>query len=185
MFVSAKPVHKKYFIAIVPPGKIFQEIENIKHSLHEKFRLKGALRSPSHITLFRPFDWKEEKEDELVQILSGFSFNRRFLIELKNFNCFQPRVIYVDVVKNTELNDLHLKLRGFCRRNLHLYNEDENMRGFVPHITVAHRDLKKQMFYKIWDYEFRGKQFHAEFQYEGFALLKLDAKWEIHKSFGI
>jgi 2'-5' RNA ligase len=178
-------VYKKYFIAIVPPQEIFQKIENIKLGLSEKFRLKGALRSPAHITLFRPFEWNEEKENELVNALAEFSFKRQFIIELKNFSCFQPRVIYVDVVKNTDLTDLHLELRGYCRRNFHLYNEDDDLRGFVPHVTIANRDLKKQLFYKLWDYEFRTRQFHAQFDYEGFSLLKLEAKWEIHRSFSI
>lgn len=178
-------MQKKYFIAILPPGKIFEEIEKVKQELHFRYKLKGALRSPAHITLFRPFEWKAEKESELIETLASFSFKRQFLIELKNFNCFSPRVIYVDVAKNQHLSDLHLALKGHCRRNLHLHNEDEDMRGFVPHITVASRDLKKQLFYRLWDYEFRSRQFYAEFDYSGFTLLRLESKWEAIRDFGI
>lgn len=174
----------KYFIAIVPPEPTFQKIELIKQQLFTQHGLKGALRSPAHITLHRPFEWKEEKENELIETLSQFTFNKRFSVELKNYNCFQPRVIFIDVKKNTDLNDLHLKLSGYARRQLSLFNETEDMRGFYPHVTVAFRDLKKQLFYKLWD-EFKVAEFDDNFSFSGFCLLKLNSKWEIIREFSI
>jgi 2'-5' RNA ligase len=175
---------KKYFIAIVPPEKILNKVEMIKQQLFTDHHLKGALRTPAHITLHRPFEWKEEKENELINALNEFRFNGTFNIELKNYNCFQPRVIYVDVIKSEELNNLHLKLRGYARRELNLLNEDEDLRGFCPHMTIASRDLKKQLFYKLWD-SFKIAEFHENFDFSGFSLLKLDSKWEITRNFNI
>lgn len=175
---------KKYFIAIIPPQKILATVELIKQELFDKYNLRGALRAPAHVTLHRPFEWNEEKENVLITALAEFSFNGAFSIELKNYNCFQPRVIYIDVVKSEALNDLHLKLRGYSRRNLNLLNEDQDTRGFVPHMTVASRDLKKQMFYKLWE-SFQNMEFDEKFEFSGFSLLKLDKKWEILRDFSI
>jgi len=175
---------KKYFIAIIPPEKILERVELIKQQLFEEHRIKGALRTPAHITLHRPFEWKEEKENDLIHSLAEFRFNGAFSVELKNYNCFQPRVIYIDVVKTENLNNLHLKLKGYAKRELNLLNEDEDMRGFCPHMTIASRDLKKQLFYKLWD-SYKNAEFYEKFEFSGFSLLKLDAKWEIIRDFNI
>ncbi len=76
---------KKYFIAIVIPGPLFGETEAVKQELFEAHGLKGALRSPAHITLHRPFEWKEEKEAALVETLKKFEFKTFVQISTLNF----------------------------------------------------------------------------------------------------
>ena len=169
-------MNKKYFIAIVLPEPIQSEVEAFKAELLTQFNLKGALKSPAHITLHRPFEWKEEKEEFLIQTLQKFEFKNEFQIELKNFNCFTPRVIYVDVMKDQLLFDLHKKLKYYAQENFKLYNEVGDMRGFHPHVTVAFRDLKKNKFHEVWD-TFKERIFAANFEYTGFSLLKLEEKW--------
>lgn len=167
---------KKYFIAIVIPPPLFAEIENIKQELFAKHKLKGALRSPAHITLHRPFEWKEEKEKLLIEKLKSFEFKKSFSLEIKDFSFFEPRVIYVDVLPNETLNELHTQLTSFAKRELKLFNEAEDWRGFHPHVTVAFRDLKKPKFYELQKM-FRLKKINCSFNYEGFSLLKLEEKW--------
>ena len=60
---------RKFFIAIVPPEPLLSEIQDIKQSIFEKHNVKGALRSPGHITLHMPFSWEEEKEEKLISSL--------------------------------------------------------------------------------------------------------------------
>ena len=177
-------MNKKYFIAIVPPDSVFEKIELLKRDLLKQHGLKGALRSPAHITLHRPFEYNPDKEPALIETLSKFTFDRKFKIELINYNCFQPRVIYVNVIKTPELNDLHLKLSGYCRRQLNLFNETDDMRGFQPHITIASRDLKKQLFYKLWD-SFRTNKYEDQFVFNGICLLRKDINWEIIKKIAL
>jgi 2'-5' RNA ligase len=179
-----KALKKKYFIAIVPPPQILAQIGEIKQELFEKYKLKGALRSPAHITLFRPFEWKTEDESALIETLQKFKFEGQFNAELKNFNCFEPRVIYVDVMHNEILQELYSHLKTFCRRNLNLYNEDDGLRGFVPHVTIASRDLKKQLFYQLWN-DFKTREFSASFAISNISLLRLENKWEIIRNFNI
>lgn len=175
---------KKYFIAIIPPSSVFEQIEEIKKELFKDYKLKGALRSPSHITLHRPFEWRIDREEILINTLKEFAYTKSFPIELKGFNCFQPRVIFVDVLKNEEMNNLYYQLTGFARRQLGLFNESEDLRGFHPHITIAFRDLKKQLFYKLWE-QYQHKEFAGSFNYVGFSLLRLEEKWESIQDFPI
>ncbi len=168
---------KKYFIAIVIPQPLFDKIEAIKNLLLMSYQLKCALRSPSHITLHRPFEWKEEKEKILIEILSGFKFEEDFKIALKNYNFFDPRVIYVDVCTNDILNKLHSELTQFAKQKLRLFNDLEDKRRFHPHVTIAFRDIKKNLF-PILKEKFISEEINGEFKYQGFNLLKLNKKWE-------
>jgi 2'-5' RNA ligase len=166
----------RYFIAVIVPPPFLEEIESIKSELREKHGLKGALRSPAHITLHRPFEWKISKSGELLDKLSEFSFNAKFNIELKNFAFFEPRVIYVDVRPEPSLIQLHEKLASFAKKELGLFNEAEDLRGFHPHVTIAFRDLKKRDF-PVVKHEFKNRSFNANFPYSGFSLLRLKEKW--------
>lgn len=174
----------KYFIAIVLPEPIQEIIEGVKQDLFKHHNLKGALRSPAHITLHRPFEWKEEKENHLLDTLKHFQPGPAFEIGIQNFGFFEPRVIYVDVLPNPELQFLHEKLVRYAKKELHLFNEAEDLRGFHPHVTVAFRDLKKPLFYMLRE-RFLNETLEGQFQCKNFSLLKLNAKWEVLHSFDI
>ncbi len=173
---------KKYFLAIVIPPPLFEKVEAVKQNLFELHALKGALRSPAHITLHRPFEWKEEKENVLIEKLYAFNFSPIFNLGLNNFSFFEPRVIYVDVLPNNELLALHNALKMHAKRELKLFNEVNDMRGYHPHVTVASRDLKKPMFYELKTY-FENEKLSGTFSCPNFSLLKLEKKWEVINTF--
>lgn len=173
---------KKYFIAIILPSPSFEQIEGIKQELGARFGLKGALRSPSHITLHRPFEWREEKEDLLVERLQKFPQPAPFELRFENFGVFEPRVIFAALQEQPQLFDLHGALSVFAKRELKLFNEAEDLRGFHPHVTVAFRDLKKPLFYTLRQ-EFESRSMQGGFEYEGFSLLKLEKSWQVLHDF--
>lgn len=173
---------KKYFIAIIIPTPLFEEMEAIKNDLWQRYGLKGALRSPAHITLHRPFEWKEEREDQLIEALNRFAFTDAFELRLNDFAFFEPRVVYAAVEQNEKLFELNARLKRYAARELGLLNEVNDERGFHPHVTVAFRDLKKPRFYELKP-EFEKKQLQGSFNYSGFSLLKLENKWEVRATF--
>lgn len=169
--------HKKYFIAIVLPEPFQAEIEALKQWLYSEYGLKGALRSPAHITLHRPFEWKVEKENVLMEKLAAFKFDKGFEIELNNFDFFEPRVVFVNVLENQILEELHANLKTYSQKELKLLNEINDLRGFHPHVTIAFRDLKKPLFFELQKL-YKTKNLNACFSYSGFSLLRLEKKWE-------
>lgn len=173
---------KKYFLAIVIPTPLFEKVEAVKQNLFVQHDLKGALRSPAHITLHRPFEWKEEKENVLIEQLNVFNFSPDFNIELNNFSFFEPRVIYVNVLPNNQLLALHDALKMHAKKELKLFNEVNDSRGYHPHITVASRDLKKPLFFELKNY-FEDEKLSGTFTCSNFSLLKLEKKWEVLKTF--
>lgn len=176
---------QKYFIAIVPPEPLLSDIQKTKQSICDNYQSKGALRSPAHITLHMPFSFDESKEDKLIECLSEFQFKTVFPIVLKNYDCFEPRVIFIDVEKQQELFELQKQLVSHVKRNLNIFNQSDDMRGFHPHITIAFRDLKKQVFYKAWE-EYKSKPFSETFISKSFSLLKHESnQWIVFKDFHI
>ena len=174
---------QKYFIAIIPPEPMLNEIKNIKEYVSKQYNSHGALQSPAHITLHMPFLWEEEKEEKLLDCLKGFSFEDSPLIKLNSFSSFEPRVVFINVDNDKALFLLQQKLVFHVKKNLSIFNQSDSLRGFHPHITIAFRDLKKQIFYKVWD-DFKAQEFNTEFNCNELTLLKKGKlNWEIYKRF--
>lgn len=173
-----------FFIAIVPPSPIYEEAQKLKIYFRDQYHSKASLNSPPHITLHMPFRWKEKKEDSLIGALESFASGfSPFTMKLKNFSCFSPKVIFIDIDTNNQLNELQKALHRFCKRELNIYNADYREQPFYPHLTLAFRDLKKPAFHKAWD-EFKDKSFNADFSVEQITLLKHTGKvWKVYKDF--
>ena len=172
-----------YFIAVVPPADIRDRITAIKQRVRKEYGSAHALRSPPHITLHMPFKWKEEKLPILTEAIERVTReNRPFDIHLKDFDCFPPRVIYVDVAPNADLAKLRHEVVAGMRR-LHVLNADYKFKAFHPHVTIAFRDLRKAAFHKAWAY-YQDQKLDFEFQVRGIELLRHDKHcWELFQTF--
>jgi 2'-5' RNA ligase len=172
-----------YFIAVVPPSDIREEITTIKNYFADHYESKHALRSPPHITLHMPFQCKDAKLTVLTEQLSQMAKSSPpFDVSLEGFGAFAPRVIFVDVKENRKLNLLQKAVSG-CMRSANIFNADYKGKPFHPHLTVAFRDLKKPMFAKAW-HEFETKKYTAVFAVKTLSLLKHDGyQWQIFCDF--
>src|SRR5688500_13595598 len=179
-----KKEQKLYFIAIVPPPPIYEETLEQKAYFKTKYNSKASLNSPPHITLHMPFRWIEEEEHDLVEYLRSFAAqNRPVNIQLNNFSSFPPRVIFVKVESNQELESLQKNLHRYFKRQLNLFNANYKELPFQPHLTLAFRDLKKPNYVKAWE-EFTEKSYQAAFLAGKIALLKhTGSVWEVHQEF--
>ena len=174
---------QKYFLAILPPAPLSEQIRGIKEQVATEFGSKGALRSPAHITLHMPFEYDDAREKHLIETLDQFRDSDSFLIKLQNFDAFEPRVIFIHVEPNQNLTALQKHLVRHVKTNLNLYNQAESMRGFHPHITIAFRDLKKPVFYEAMK-RYGTMAFDAAFSCRSFWLLKSDnGQWIPHHEF--
>lgn len=172
----------KYFIALVLEEESLEKVEALKMELFERYQLKGALRSPAHITLHRPFEWRLDREENLLTVLEAFPFGPTLDLQVLNFATFPPRVVYAHVEPDAQLEELHKRLANYCKQQLRLFNETDDLRGFHPHITIAFRDLKKPLFYEL-EKEFQTRTLQLELRFLEFCLLKLDKRWEVLKKF--
>lgn len=172
--------NKRYFIALIPPPPVYQELQALKEYFRDAYSSKAALRSPPHITLHMPFLWDEAKEHRLTSRLADFGRRQDPVkVCLDNFSCFAPRVIFVAVTESDALSRLQKELHSFCKRELDIFNANYRDKPFHPHLTLAFRDLKKDRFVPAWK-EFENREFKAEFMADKIALLKHNGKnWEV------
>ena len=168
-----------YYIAIVAPEEINQQVLKWKTYFKDHFECTVALKSPAHITLIPPFWMKEESENDLVDTIKDFSITKnKFEITLKEFSAFKPKVIFVDIVKNETLIDLYQSFTDFIYSENKFQIKKDDL-PFHPHVTLATRDLYKKSFQEAWEI-FSKKKYEALWMVSGISLLRHNKKnWDV------
>jgi len=173
------PGRNRYFIALVPPAPVRDEIHQYKLKMQDAFGSRAALRSPPHLTLQMPFEWRSGKEGKLIKSIHDLARTLSPIpVRLNGFAAFAPRVIYVHVDPSPELLAFQKSVRHHCRSSLGLFHSDYQDLPFHPHITVGFRDLKKEAFQKAWA-EFQTLSFDRTFSATSLCLLRHDGSaWQ-------
>jgi 2'-5' RNA ligase len=181
---NLQPDVGRYFIAVIPPPPVFEEVLRLKNYFREKYDSRAAFNAPPHITLHAPFLWDKQKEHLMISSLAEFSITQKSItLALSNFSAFPPRVIFIDVSNNVRLRQLQLDLCRFCEETLNVYSATSKHRSFHPHLTLAFRDLKRLQFNQAWE-EFRTRTFSASFVVDKITLLSHNGKmWGSLKDF--
>lgn len=172
-----------YFVAIVAPASLDEQVLTWKNYMREKYECEVALRSPAHITLVSPFSMKPEREADISFHLQRFArTENNFPVRVKNFDAFRPRVIFLDVEPDESIMRLKLQLDHYLE-TLSTFSFKPEHRPFHPHITIANRDLKKKDFQPAWEY-FSNIKYMANFPADGISLLRHNnTRWEIAATF--
>ena len=177
-----------YFIGILTPSSLTERVNSIKEEFAGRFQSRHALKVPAHNTIQEPFSLGPSDEAKIKEELPGFvkKFDA-FQITCKGFGAFAKRskpVIFIHVMDNPWLGKLRNELILFLKKNAFI--RDPNPTGqpqnhstnFLPHISVANRDLTKKNFRFAWP-EFSTRAFDHEFLAESVHLLKHNGKiWE-------
>ncbi|GEP50146.1 hypothetical protein FNO01nite_08180 [Flavobacterium noncentrifugens] len=176
-------MEKLYFIAIVPPKEISEEITLIKQDFEKNYESSRALKVMPHITLKAPFKLFESDHQHLLKWFEKINIPiQKFIVELKDFKSFpnpeQP-VIYVHPEKSDAMNQLQKALIQEFKSTFRGVKSNTADSGFNPHMTVAYRDLKPEQFEKAWEI-YQHKRYEAKFSAEAFHLLQHDGtKWNV------
>ncbi len=171
-----------YFIALIPPQPLKNEVQQIKEEFANTYNVYHALKSPPHITLIPPFKMHEQEISRLSEFLIHFASEcSPFNLSLENYAAFKPRVIFIKPILNKNLSEL------FDGLNERFYESfpvgERSSRLFHPHLTIAFRDLKPNIFNRAWQ-DFKSKKFYASFSVDRVFLLKHNGKrWEEFKEY--
>lgn len=173
-----------YYLAILPNSEISDEITAFKQYAAQHFDSKRALNSPPHITLIPPFRWPEGRVRSIENTLKTFvKQNSIFELQLKSFEAFPPRVIFVQPENHPQLMKMQADLKNTLKEQNELTYKD--IFGFHPHITVAFKDLKEDIFPIAWDY-FKQLEYFRTFIVDNITLLKHNGKvWEIYQTYSL
>ncbi|MBE9464282.1 2'-5' RNA ligase family protein [Dyadobacter subterraneus] len=176
-----------YFLAITPPEEISKEIIEIQEDIAARFDSRASLKVMPHITLKAPFKFPMAAHIIVLEWFENLQINQSaFNLELKDYGAFHNKnkpVIFIKPEKNASLATLQKQILsefenafpGVAIMDLEL--------DFHPHLTIAYRDLKVNLFQEAWR-EFQAREFLKIFEVNDFHLLQHDGKkWNIIRTF--
>jgi 2'-5' RNA ligase len=180
----ARSTKQLLFIALLPPPAVNIAVNEIKQHFATIYQSRAALKYPPHITLQSPFYWQYDLLSELTTILQQFAKTiTPISIVLHNFAAFEPRVIYINVIKTPELLLVQNRLTSELKSSLKIVDRVSEKCSFIPHITVGFKDISKAYFFKALA-EFQKQNLHFEFTADELTLLGYNGqKWEIIDNF--
>lgn len=173
-----------YLLALLPPPDLSAQIDEIRKECSEKFKVYKALRPPVHITLYRPLSMEESFERKLISLMKEVGSGvKPFIQELQNFDEFNSQVVCIKALKNPELLELRQLIISVFRKYRIDPKETNGSLPFLPHITIAYRDVLPEVFPLIWN-EYKDRKFKKKFTADHFTLLKHDQKqWNVLENF--
>ena len=181
---SRSAVRKRFFVALLPPDKVQAKANKIKGVMRDQYASKAAFRSPPHVTLLAPFEWPISELPLLANALKTFAASQLPIpMTLDGFASFAPHVIYINVVQGDRIMAIQPQLLSHLERTIGLAHKRDQNRSFVPHMTVAFRDLKPNMFRKAWSV-FQHQEIHFDFTVGQLTLLIHDGKlWTVKEHY--
>ena len=174
----------RFFVALLPPQAVQEVANQVKQYFSDRYASRAAQKSPPHITLQPPFQWPWEQLPSLEQRLAAFAQQQLAVpVTLEGYGAFPPRVIYIHVHASPELLALQSALQTHLAPILGQIEPTGQSRPFVPHMTVAFRDLTTPNFRQAWA-EFAGRSLYVEFVVTHLTLLLHDGqRWMVHREF--
>jgi 2'-5' RNA ligase len=182
----------RWFIALIPPQDMQDYANQVKQHFADQYASRQAFTSPPHVTLHPPFTIPTVEITETLNQLAAFAADRSPIpVTLSGFGAFPPRVIYIQVLPTTELLAVQAELLVYCESRLGVVNSQTQTYPFVPHLTVAFRDLQADQFHLAWaefaprSLELQGQPIDRyEFLADQLTLLRHDGQaWVIHQQF--
>ncbi|WP_036531104.1 2'-5' RNA ligase family protein [Neosynechococcus sphagnicola] len=175
--------NQRFFIALLLPPAITTVAQDLQQQVAHQYRSRAALRSPPHITLHPPFEWPLSQVDNLVASIQEFAaIERPVPLVLEGFAAFPPRVIYIHVDQTPGLLALQQALQAHLTAQLGITDTVAPQRSFIPHVTIAFRDLTPTYFQVAWA-EFQQRSLRFEFLAEEVTLLRHTGHcWQIYQA---
>ena len=183
---SESPGSQLYFIALLPPPAVRQDIRRLQEYVPETYASKAALKSPPHITLQPPFTLAARDVPLLMQALAAVAdMAPPVEIELSGLSAFTPRVVFLDVAAAPGLVELQLLLADRLQTQCGVAKKVSRRQHYHPHLTIAFRDLKRRQFGALWE-EVRERPAHYAFTVTNLTLLWHDGKrWQVDCEFAL
>ncbi|WP_247235320.1 2'-5' RNA ligase family protein [Telluribacter sp. SYSU D00476] len=177
--MSVPAAQALYFVALLPDEQIQQDVTAFKQVAAEQFNSRHALKSPPHITIIPPFKLPAEEATTLVETMAAAAARLApFPVQLRGFDRFGQRVIFVDVIMDEALRTCYQVTAEAFHQQLGIKPDD---RPFHAHMTVAFKDLHRKVFGDAWAY-FSQQSYERTFHVQTLTLLKHNGqRWEVEQ----
>ncbi|MBX0289859.1 2'-5' RNA ligase family protein [Hymenobacter sp. HSC-4F20] len=170
-----------YLVALLPPEPVRGEVWALKQEVHERTGSRNAINLLPHITLVPPLRQPPEFAAVAAESLRAFAAGQSACqVGLQDFAWFQSRTLYVHVVQAAAVQHLHAALSRWCAA--HLPAVPPPSRPFVPHVTLATRDLPPAMVPALRA-EFASRTYAAQAIWNELVLFRHDGRrWQVQET---
>ena len=184
METELKTDKKLKLVAIVPPEPLFSFVKEEQNFIAQKWNVRQALRTPPHITLIPPISLDEGESEELDRISKEIaSMHASFRLKVTKYETFSPKVIYIKPSFPYVLRVLYTDLMDAIIAKIPHAIQKYPYESFVPHITIAYRDLDPLRFKEVWKY-YKNKKVNFAVDIERICILDNSAEgWVISDSY--
>lgn len=171
---------KRYVIVSVIKGAGGEFNNNLRKDVFKKFGAKSSTL-PAHFTIKAPFE--SISIEEVENILSNFvKANRAARMDLKGYNHFEDRVIFMDVFMSQGGKEVHDKLIDELMKVPYLDFTKKDGKDKKFHVTITSKNIKGK-FQEIWDYV---NEIPCDFEdsFNNICIYKWeDYNWKLHKEY--
>jgi 2'-5' RNA ligase len=187
----AETICERFFLALLPPQEMQDYANQVRQYFADHYDSRKAFNSPPHITLQPPFDGPLDPA-ALASLLTLAQTQPPVEVTLSGFGAFAPDVIFINVLRTFELLALQTAVSIHCAEALAIPDRYPS-RPFMPHMTLAFRDLTPENFARAWP-EFAAKPLdlsntndgNYRFVADRLTLLKHDGqRWHCHQTFAL
>ncbi|UYZ64241.1 2'-5' RNA ligase family protein [Hymenobacter weizhouensis] len=128
-----------YLVVVLLPEPVHGQVWELKQQVHQRTGSRNAVRLPPHITLVPPTRQPPAFAAKAAAVLRRFAAGQAPCpLELHDFAWFGQRTLYVRVLPGP-VQQLHAALAAWLAQELPAVPAPT--RPFVPHVTLATRDL--------------------------------------------
>ena len=139
----------RYVIVSVVKGKAGNFNNNLRKEVFQKFNAKSS-KLPAHFTIKAPFEYDDI--EELEEVLQNFcKTHKRAPYKIKNYNHFDNRSIYMEVIMSKEGKKLHDDLFDELNKISYINFGEKDGKDKVFHVTISSKKIQT-IFDELWDY---------------------------------
>lgn len=168
----------RFMLVILPPKSISEKIIGFQKEIEAEYGAVHAQKVPPHITLIPPFDCEENTAISFFEKLNLFlvDSDNNHTIYLDNFQQFDLKTLILNLAKNEGFEKWCKNVKLFFNGQKIIKQRVEK-HFFVPHITIANKDIKKRDLKLAWT-EYKTREFQAKFELNSLTMLVLyESKW--------
>ena len=139
----------RYVIVSVVKGKAGNFNNNLRKEVFQKFNAKSS-KLPAHFTIKAPFEYDDI--EELEEVLQNFcKTHKRAYYKIKNYNHFDNRAIYMEVIMSKEGKKLHDDLFDELNKISYINFGEKDGKDKIFHVTISSKKIQT-IFDELWDY---------------------------------
>ena len=171
----------RYVIVSVVKGEAGDFNNNLRNDIYYKFKAKSS-KLPAHFTIKAPFEYDGDISD-LEEIIEEVCRNETVThYEIKGFNHFDNRVIYMDVKMSNEGKKIHDKLIDKMSKLPYISFDKSDGKDKIFHVTLSSKRIQK-IYSELWNYI---NKFTCKFNctFDNITIYRWENNtWVMHKEF--